>query len=149
MLTIRPLSHTPERVPEVAGWIWSAFWSHGKGFTQTELEQLLARVDEASIPNAWLAWVQDSPAGCINLIENDDSARSHLRPWLAALYVKPEFRNQGIAAKLVHTVKEEAARLGETELFLGTDIPDFYIKQGARVIEREQEPLHFVMKFDL
>jgi len=72
----------------------------------------------------------------VNLIEIDDERRAHLRPWLAALLVLPPYRPQGIGSLLIRSLQEQAGRIGERQMYLGTDNPDFYIRRGATVVER-------------
>lgn len=151
MITVQPLNQTPELIPTVAAWIWNAFWSDGggRGFTQTEIASKLALATDDTLPMAWVAWHQDTPVGCVNLIDNDDPDREHLRPWLAALYVEPPFRKLGAASSLITKVLESAARLGEKTCYLGTDIPAFYLKQGASIVEHEEDTGHYVMAFEM
>lgn len=146
---IVPIPRTPNVIPVVAGWIWNEFWSHGNGYTQDDLVRLLGQAAEDVIPMGWVAWRGSQPAGCVNLIENDDEQRRHLRPWLAALYVHPSYRRQGIGRSLVETVLEALVRLGEPTVFLGTDNPDFYRNLGASIHESQAGSPHRVMRFDL
>src|SRR5262245_6919275 len=99
---IRDLFQVPEHLPTVAGWIYDEFWA-GKGQLTTEsIAQLLGQAThEKSIPLSLLALELDEPVGTINLIENDDEQRVHLRPWLAALFVLPAHRHGGIGSMLV------------------------------------------------
>lgn len=151
MINVRPLCHTPEATPGIAGWIWNAFWAdgEGRGYSEAEIEALLRLTREDSLPMAWVAWHKDTPVGCVNLVENDDPGRPHLRPWLAGLYVEPAFRKQGVASALIKQVLATATELGETQCYLGTDIPAFYSAKGASVIEHEPEPNFYVMGFTL
>ena len=146
-LSIVHLFEHPEHCPSVASWIYQEFWRHRpeSGTTCETLEgHLKDAADPDAIPLSLLALVDGRPAGTVNLIENDDSKRPHLRPWLAALVVSPEFRRSGVGSALVRACCGHAARLGITELYLGTDIPDFYRRLGAVVTERDGT--HFVMR---
>ena len=86
--------------------------------------------------------------GTINLIENDDSKRKHLRPWLAALVVAKEFRGQGIGTQLVRTLLVEAQRLGFTKVYFGTDGSGFYERIGAVKYEHVRHEF-FITRFEL
>ncbi len=151
MLTITHLFDHPDHRPLVAAWIHDAFWRDRPpedGRTVAELEGALGEAGEPdAIPLSLLALVDGRPAGTVNLVEDDDSKRPHLFPWLAALYVAPEFRGRGVGAALVKGLVEHAARIGVVELYLGTDIPDFYRQLGAVVVEREGS--HFVMRLSV
>ena len=148
-LEVVPIARTPDVIPVVAGWIWDEFWSHGNGYAQRDLVRLLSLATEDAIPMCWVAWSGSKPAGCVNLIENDDEQRPHLRPWLAALYVHPPYRRQGIGRSLVETVLEALVRLGEPDVFLGTDIPDFYRNLGATICESQSGSSIQIMRFDV
>ncbi len=149
-LTIAHLFEHPERRDLVASWIYEAFWRDrpDSGFTPETLAGYLAEASNPdAIPLSRLALVDGVPAGTVNLVEDDDSRRPHLRPWLAALVVAPEFRRQGVGAALVRALKADAAKLGLTELYLGTPIPGFYEPLGAVVYERDGD--HYVMRMPL
>ncbi len=134
---IEPLFRHPRHVPLVAGWIHHEFWEGKAGYTREDLERLLRDAsDPDHVPLSLLALAGDRPAGTVNLIHNDDPARPHLHPWLAALVVVPELRRHGIGSALVRALAADAARLGFFELFLGTDIPAYYARLGATVHEQ-------------
>ena len=68
------------------------------------------------------------------------SFTSHARPgsddpavWINTLYVSPGFRKRGIASDLICAAECRAMELGITELFVFTDIPPLYQKQGWAV----------------
>jgi predicted N-acetyltransferase YhbS len=131
------LFEMPESRATVAGWIYDAFWTDKHRHTPQSLESLLQQaISPDCIPISLLALSGDTPVGTVNLIENDDEHRPHLAPWLAALFVLPLWRNQGIGSVLVHTLQEHASRLGRRGMYLGTDNPGFYARRGATVYER-------------
>jgi predicted N-acetyltransferase YhbS len=130
-VSIDHLCRHVEHLPLVASWIHTAFWTrsaHGVEFVAGLLREA---GDPDRIPLSLLAFAGDAPAGTVNLIVCDSRARPDLTPWLAALYVAPEHRGKGIGEALVRRLIAEAARLGCTEMFLETDIPDFYARAGA------------------
>ncbi|BDE10579.1 N-acetyltransferase [Lactococcus cremoris] len=79
-----------------------------------------------SIPQ-WYLIVDEGKiiAGC-GLISNDFISRMDLYPWLCALYVEEEFRQQGFARLLIEVVKEECKTFSFKKLYLATDFIDFY-----------------------
>lgn len=124
----------PEHIRRVAAWIYHEFWEGKAGYGVETFEGLLRQANDPDhVPLSLIALAEGRPAGTVNLIHNDDPARLHLHPWLAALVVVPEFRHLGIGAGLVRALNGEARRLGFFELFLGTDIPDFYLRLGAQL----------------
>lgn len=133
---IADLHDTPEHLPEVARWIHDEFWLDKHEFSVDSLAVELAKSSSCdAIPLSLLAFADDKPIGTINLIENDDEKRTHLRPWLAALYVQPNARHHGVGSALVYELARRAAALGIGELYLGTDNSGFYARLGATVRE--------------
>lgn len=131
-ITIDHLCRTPAHLHQVASWIHGAFWTRsGKG-VETVIGLLREARDPHRIPLSLLAFVEREPAGTVNLVASDSRTRPDLSPWLAALYVDPSRRGRGIGARLVRRLVAEASRLGCTEVFLETDIPEFYERLGAR-----------------
>ena len=73
------------------------------------------------IPLSLLAIAGGLLVGTINLVESDDENRLHLRPWLAALFIIPDRRRQGIGSMLVRDLQHRAANLGVPAFYRGTD----------------------------
>ena len=126
-----------EHIPLVVDWIYNAFWADQQIHTPQSLAKLLSQATSPdAIPISLLALEGSEPVGTINLVENDDEQRPHLRPWLAALYVKPEMRGRGVGSSLVRTLQERARSMDIDEMYLGTDKPSFYLRLGATVHEQ-------------
>ncbi|WP_413559447.1 GNAT family N-acetyltransferase [Bdellovibrio sp. HCB209] len=146
---IQHLYEVPALIPEVAQWIFNAFWSD-KGLPDSSflVEALGEATSSDAVPLSLVAFIDDKAVGTINLIENDDEERTHLTPWLAALWVDPKFRKQGIGSQLVLNLLAEAKRLGISELYLETHSPKFYTDLGAELIE-EISPNFFLLSFKI
>ena len=72
--------------------------------------------------------------GTVGLWRCDLISRQDLYPWMAALYVAPEARGQGLAGKLQQHVIGYARAQGYTELFLYSACRDFYEHFGWQYI---------------
>ena len=137
MLNITHLLEHPKLVTRVANWIHREFWAESNIHTPESLERLLRQASSPdAIPLSLIAFEGGEPVGTVNLVENDDDCRVHLRPWLAALFVVPKQRGYGIGSALVRTLQDHAAALGISTLYLGTDNPGFYKRLGATVHEQ-------------
>lgn len=55
-------------------------------------------------------------------------------PWLACLFVNESHRNNGIAGQLLDHGLQESKRKGFDELYLATDLEDFYESKGWKHI---------------
>lgn len=136
-MKIAHLFEHPEHLPEIARRIHEEWWAGKPGHT---VETMAARLATAShrdaVPLSLVALIDESPVGTVNLVENDNDERPDLSPWLAALLVWPEQRGLGIGSQLVRALVAEAARLDIPRFYLGTDIPQYYIRLGAERYER-------------
>ena len=88
--------------------------------TQQRYRQKAAAQQDDSFPFSWVASVNGKAAGMASLmpVEHDDFPE--LTPWLGIMYVAEEFRREGIATSLIHTVHDRARELGYEEIFLST-----------------------------
>lgn len=147
---ISHLFRYPQFTRAVAEMIYNEFWVDvTDGLSVDYLDTHLRGTHDLSrIPLSWIALIDGQLAGTINLIENDDGTRTHLRPWLAALVVAEAYRGQGIGTRLVHTLLAEARRLGFPTIYFGTDGPGFYERIGAVKHEYVRGEF-FIMRFDL
>ena len=88
-----------EHIPLIADWIYDEFWADQNLVTREWLAaQLKTATGPEQIPLSLIAMSAGEPLGTVNLIENDDEKRAHLRPWLAALFVVPEHRGNGVGS---------------------------------------------------
>ena len=69
-------------------------------------------------------------AGCCALLTNDLISRQDLWPWLACLYVEPDYRGRALGATLLEHGATEAKRMGYGTLYLTTDHDGYYEKYG-------------------
>ena len=136
---------------QVATMIHAEFWSD---VVDASPDLMAKRLEMAgadnSLPLCRIATVNDDPVGVVNLIDYDDPNPRVGRPWLAGLVVMPDWRGQGLGSMLVNTVLEDARRLGETEVFLGTESPQFYERLGANRYKQLRVDfwlMHFKLSF--
>ena len=95
----------------------------GPGFGMAKLERQIAELPSShTAPGDGLliAWIGDVPAGCVvyrSLPEVLPERASELK----RLWVRDQFRGQGIAEALVAAVMAETRSLGSTALYLDTE----------------------------
>jgi len=76
--------------------------------------------------------------GSAAIVENDMDNRHDLSPWLASVFIIPEYRNQGIGSALVRHVMQQAQQSNIEKLYLySPDREAFYHKHGWRRIDTE------------
>lgn len=130
-VSIEHLYQHPQHLLLMASWIHTAFWTRSPHDVHYVADLLRLATTPDSIPLSLVAYVGNEPAGTVQLVTTDSRERPDLTPWLAALYVAPEYRKRGIGGALVRQLAAEARRLGYHELFLETDIPKFYECEGG------------------
>ncbi|HBT6196400.1 GNAT family N-acetyltransferase [Klebsiella pneumoniae] len=114
-------------------WLWQAFGG------ETLPRQFFASIVQHSqsaeaLPLTFIAVEGEQLLGTIGLWRCDLISRQDLFPWLAALYVAPAARGQGLAGKLQRHVIDYARRAGFRELYLYSACRDFYERFGWRYI---------------
>lgn len=128
-LEIRELVDDPELIRLTVDWHLPEFDPGGDVGMWLRAREHEARGD--GVPNAWVAFVEDVPVGCVSLIAHNMDTHLELSPWLAALFVLPDHRGLGICSALVRTCEEEATALGTRTLYLFTSqAHDFYQRLG-------------------
>lgn len=121
----------------VAGWTF-ATWGHlHPGLTQEQaVERLKAECGQAGVPSIFVAMRGETPVGTASLIADDMSIRREFAPWLASVFVVPEWRGQGIASVLVRRVEAEAIENDIAHFYLYTpDQQALYRRLGWQDVE--------------
>lgn len=139
MLTISYLADAPEHLPTVAAWVYGEWGEHmPRTFTVESVARIFRRhLRRDRIPLTLLALLDGAPAGTASIYVHDLPIRSQLTPWLAAVYVAPAYRKQGIGSALVKAVEQAAGKLHLGRLYLFTpDQEHFYARLGWTVLER-------------
>jgi len=110
-----------------------ANWFHGKW--KVPVEAYLESIDaclkcEDSIPQWYVAMLEDEIIGGLGIIENDFHDRKDLTPNVCAVYVEKEYRCQGIAGKILEFVCEDMNEKNIETLYLITHHTSFYERYG-------------------
>jgi GNAT superfamily N-acetyltransferase len=88
--------------------------------------------------------------GSVSLDDEDLQICPHLSPWVACMYVAPQYRGKGVASILLNEMNKRAQALGVKALYLWTwqSLVGMYERFGWRVYEHttyKDEPI-VVMK---
>ncbi|MDT8895224.1 GNAT family N-acetyltransferase [Halomonas sp. I1] len=136
---VRIDAHSPH-VATLAGWT-HAEWGHlnpGRDLAAT-IGHLRADCGSAGVPSVFAAMDGERPVGMASLVVDDMSDRRELTPWLASVYVLPEWRGRGIASRLVRRVEEEARDHGVERFYLYTpDQQALYRRLGWQDVEERE-----------
>ena len=129
----------PDFASIVADRVWRAWWEP-KGFTLAFIEDLVRQnLNDEPIPFALVAHDEGEFFGTASVIVSDLSARPQYMPWVAAVWVEPAHRSNGVGAALVREAAEKAQELGFDPVYLCALPPEhgFYERLGWRLVEAE------------
>jgi len=131
------LADYPEFIPELAR-LHFAEWSYLNpgGTLEGKKDYLIRNCGRRGVPTFVIAVDGAMLAGSASLIAQDMDNRPELTPWLADVFVKPEFRGKGVATSLIQRIENEARSAGISRLFLYTpDAADLYRRLGWEAME--------------
>ncbi len=135
-LKIMNLLEAPEYVEEISYWLWQE-WGEAAGYT---LDELIYRTRHCmlaeGVPQTYIALYDEQPAGVVSLWMNDLKTRQDLYPWMATLFVKPEYRNLKIGQLLQYASIEATKETTDYPyLYLVTEHDNYYEKTGWEFVE--------------
>jgi N-acetylglutamate synthase-like GNAT family acetyltransferase len=144
-IKIIDLKHEPHAIPLLADWHHHEWSSLNPGQTvEQRIESMQAYLSEELIPSTLIARGTQL-MGSAAIVQNDMDTHPEWMPWLASVYVAPEFRHQSIGSRLVNAVSEAAKKAGMEALYLFTpDRVAFYQRLGWQVLHEEAYSGHWV-----
>jgi len=116
------LGNCPEFIDDIARH-WQAEWSSDKetsGFNKQKTG-LLKKLNTDRPPFVIVAFSGKKLIGTASLFEQDLDSRPDLTPWLAGVFVLPEYRGRGVASRLIQKVLDEAKNIGFKIVYLHTE----------------------------
>jgi GNAT superfamily N-acetyltransferase len=135
MIAVRSMAGHPEWIAASAVW-WHRQWGGAMGYTpEGAVEAITGLTVPGSGQAALIGLIDNRPAGSVFLVETDLETHTHLTPWLAGLFVLPEFRSHGLGQALLHALVNEAGALGYDRLYLYTAVAGFYHRHGWQTLE--------------
>jgi GNAT superfamily N-acetyltransferase len=120
-----------------ANWIYGEFIHNiRRGVTYEDVYNRFENGVPGRLPVRFLALTDDMCVGTVSIVKNDLSGREY-GPWLASLFVRPDFRSKGIGRLLIEKVKSAVWDMGYEELYLRTEhAGDYYRKLGWTFVEQ-------------
>lgn len=134
-IVIAHLADELQHLEEVSEWIWKE-WSGKNGATlENEIYRSKHSLCKDRVPQMYIAKLDDKPVGVVSIWNNDLRSRQDLLPWLACLYVKEEYRGNGIGTILQKKAIEVVKELGYERLYLITNHENLYEKLEWKFLE--------------
>lgn len=136
-MEIKYLSDVPEITPIIAYWSHKQWWKNGKRPFSETMEVFIHRQNRNKLPLTIVAIDDYLPVGMVSIVMDDYlDGWGEFSPWVAALYVDEEFRNLGIAKKLLEEIFRILHSFGNQVVYLHTETAcSYYLKQGWQVIK--------------
>ena len=140
MLHIFDLNERPGLRDTVAKWIYDEFIvGQREGVTFSDIQDLFEESIGTDFPVTLIAEADGIPVGTISLVAIDDIDNVPYTPWLASLYVLPDYRCRGIARDLMDRIAAIARKRGANTLYLHTEHADgYYEKFGWDLVAATQ-----------
>ena len=126
-------------------WRVGAFFSAPGGYSVEEMTALIL-APPVGPEETFVLFDQDRPVGTAGVVHGDLDTRPDLTPWLAGVFVQPEFRGRGYATALIRRAEAFAAAACVPVLWLYTLTAEpFYVRLGWQRVGVEQEDGHDVV----
>jgi GNAT superfamily N-acetyltransferase len=87
----------------------------------------------------YVAFLEGTPVGAVGLLRADLFSRQDLFPWMADLFVLPEYRSRGIGSALQDFILVKAKEMGYPAIYLYTPLVGYYEKNGWEYMGDEME----------
>jgi predicted N-acetyltransferase YhbS len=136
-IKVQFLADVPEHGPTAMEWIYKT-WGAAPDKTLEDVKRKAQQYgNRSTLPIMFVATLNNAPAGCVILKENDMRGWERLTPWLASLYVVPALRGKGVAAKLEKFLTAAALDLGYDAIYLFTpDAVGLYKRLGWQIFQK-------------
>lgn len=123
-----------KEISQVAN-IWFRWWGKDCKLKIPELKQIVKnRCSGKIIPITYIAKINNKVIGTISFVDNDTELRTDLYPMIACVYVKEEYRNKGIATKLMKSILDDISPHFDF-VYLTTLLDGFYEKFAFKFVE--------------
>jgi predicted N-acetyltransferase YhbS len=152
-MKIAHLADHQQFIPALSRWFldeWSEYF--GDKTSEDISAMFRARLNHRCVPLALVAFDGNQPFGTVALVEESIATHKHLSPWLAGLYVAPQWRHQGVATGLIDAAVNEARAIKIETLYVAIlKAEEYYKERGWKTIDKivhNDEPIT-IMRLDL
>jgi predicted N-acetyltransferase YhbS len=128
-MEIQFLADCPEVIPALACLHQLEMKLGANSNYRKTVEKFYRRCNRNSLPLSLVAFVDTLPIGIASLIECDLPSHSHLKPWLASLFVATPYQRRGIGYQLMQQIESIATKIGYQQLYLYTWTAEKYYHQ--------------------
>jgi predicted N-acetyltransferase YhbS len=136
------LRDQPRHLTTIAEWIHRQWWSETDTPMESIARWLNTHLGETGFPATFIALADSEVVGSVSLHETEAEDRPTYRPYLGALFVKPDHRGRGLGQALVRAVEAHASHLGHAVIYLNAAdaTAGLCARLGWQVVERAYGP---------
>jgi GNAT superfamily N-acetyltransferase len=119
-------------------WLFQSEWAayYGPAGPGNAQQDLMAYSNRGQLPVGIVAFVGSEPCGVAALKADSIASHKHLTPWIGGGMVAPQFRRNGIGARLLSVLEDVARDLGFTTVYSGTSTANsLLIREGWQLLE--------------
>lgn len=104
---------------------------------ESRRDALISASSSEGVPSVYVAYKGSDFIGSAAIVAKDMDSHNHIGPWLSAVYVKREWRKQGVATLLLKHCEHQASRAGVETLYLFTEFASqLYANNGWISLEK-------------
>lgn len=132
------MADRPDLIPQIVTWFYEQWSRPGSTITPAAIEAgLRQRMNRDQIPITYVYMYEDYLIGSFSLKIREMETHPQHEHWLGSVYVRANYRRQGIGSWLVQEAEFAGYKLGIRQLFLYTyDQEDFYQRLDWQTIQR-------------
>jgi len=120
----------------LAGWIWNEWARHEPGISREASDRAVHEaLGCARLPHFVVGRVDSTPIGCASIVATDLPTHPDLGPWLANVYVLPDWRGRGVGAALVARAMAHGAQVAPRLYLYTFGRPGWYERLGWRACD--------------
>lgn len=130
----------PDLIAIISPWLWRE-WGIRRGRTQAQVAaSMAARVAPQGPEQTFVLLDDGRPAATASFVHHDLDLRPDLTPWLASVFVHPDFRGRGHVAPVIRAVEASARAAGIATLYLDTNTAaPLYARLGWVVFDESKD----------
>ena len=147
-ITIVNLADDTKHIEEVARWHFEEWSDYNRTRYEDDLHMTKHSLCKDRIPFTFIAKYKDEAVGMVSIWNSDMKSRQDLTPWLAALYIKKEYRGIGIGTLLQKKCIETVKSLGYKSLYLTSDLENYYERTGWKFLDRAPVNQHLTKIYE-
>ncbi len=94
---------------------------------------------EIHVPKPLLALDENKLRGGLSFLDSKHPENDGIALWINTVFVESTSRGLGIGSMLISHAEDISKKMGESELFVYSNVPKLYLNLGWEVLKRDQQ----------